>query len=176
MAVSFRAEVDARDMARVARVLNRVDKSLIDELRSSMKSGIMPIGQLIAARVNAGGIPLSGMSHRGPTRWLPVKVSAQKVSVTPGVSRKNTNLVTLNFYNKQARGLAIAENAGSRSAGESPQGKAFIRNLNAVVSDWPNGGRFLYRAYMPFKPHVEKLGENILKRWIAKTNKEIEGM
>jgi len=176
MGVSFTAEVDARDMARVARVLNRVDKSLIDELKSSMKAGIVPIGQLIAARVNAGGVPLSGMGHRGPTRWLPVKMSVQKVAVTPGMSHKNPNLVTMNFYNKQARGLAIAENAGSKTAGSSPQGKAFIRNLNVIVSDWPQGGRFLYRAYMPFKPHVVNLGANILKRWIAKTNKEIEGM
>lgn len=172
--MSVRAEVDARDMARVARVLRKLDTSLVDELRSSMKQGILPIAEQIAKRANSYPIPMSGMANNGRTKWGALKVSASKISVTPGRSKKSPNLVTINFDGKKAVGLAIAENAGTRTSGNGLRGQYFIARINSMVPGWHNGGRFLYRAFMPYQPHVYRLADNILKRWISKTNNELE--
>jgi hypothetical protein len=173
MGVGVRAEVNARDFARVVRVLRRVDKTLVDDLRDGFKSGILPIGKQIEARVNAVAAPMSGMNRNGRTRWSPLTA---KVSTTPGYSRKYTSLVALQFTPKGGAGLAIAENAGSKSPGKTRNGVFFIRRLVAVVPGWDNGGRFLYRAFMPFKNDLYQLGENILDRWITKTNIELENI
>ena len=174
MAVSIRAEVDARDMARVVRVLKNLDASLVTELRSSMKSGILPIAQNIMQRANSYPVPFSGMERGTRTRWGALRVSASKISVTPGRSRKSPNLVTINFDGKNAVGLAISENAGTKSSGKTKSGQFFIQRLNAVVPGWQNGGRFLYRAFMPYQPHVYRLADSIMQRWINKTNQELE--
>lgn len=177
MVVAVRAEVDARDMARVVRVLRNIDKDLVTELRTSMKSGIMPIARGIESRVNSTPAPMSGMMREGRSRpnryrWAKAKAS---VSITPGYSRRSSNLVTIKYaVPKDRAGLAIAENAGSKSRGTTPQAQFFIRRIEQVSPGWPHGGRFLYRAFMPYKPAVYGLAENILKRWIAKTNRELE--
>lgn len=173
----MRAEVDAQDIARVVRVLRKVEPSLVAELRTSMKSGILPIARSIEARVNSNPVPLSGMNRESATRtnryrWAKAKAS---VSVTPGYSRRSANLVTIQYrVPKDRAGLAIAENAGTKSRGATPQAQFFIRRIEEVAPGWPKGGRFLYRAFMPYKSAVYGLGENILKRWIAKTNQELE--
>lgn len=177
MSLGVRAEVDARDVARVVRILKGVDKSLVTELRSSMKSGILPIARAIEGRVNSNSAPMSGMNREGVTkpnryRWGKVRAS---VSVTPGYSRRSANLVTIKYaVPKNAVGLSIAENAGSKSQGKNIQGQMFIRRIAEVVPGWPKGGRYLYRAFMPYKPHVYDLAKNILVRWSAKTNRELE--
>lgn len=174
MVVAIRAEVDAADMARVNRILRTVDTSIVDELRSSMKMGILPIAQQIARRANSYPVPMSGMRNAGRTTWGALTVSPSKISVTPGRSRKSPNLVTINFDGRKAVGLAIAENAGTKTRGNGRRGEMFIARINAMVPGWQNGGRFLYRAFMPYQPHVYRLAENILQRWISKTNNELE--
>jgi len=179
MAVSFRAEVDARDMARVNRFLRDVDKTIVDELRSSMKAGIFPIAKQIAAKANSFSVPMSGMSREGVrkpnrTQWGALRVTPSKISVTPGKSKKNPNLVTIKFDGTKAVGMVIADQAGTKTRGNGLRGQFFIERLNNVVPGWQRGGRYLYRAFMPYQPYVYRLGESILQRWIAKTNRELE--
>jgi hypothetical protein len=179
MSVSIRAFVDAQDMARVNRILRSVDTSLTDELRSSMKRGILPVAEMIAKRANSYSVPMSGFSREGVrkpnrTQWGALRVSASKISVTPGRSRKSPSLVTINFDGKKAVGLVIAENAGTKTGGNGLRGQLFVARINAMVPGWQNGGRYLYRAFMPYQSHVYRLGESILQRWISKTNMELE--
>jgi hypothetical protein len=174
MSVSIRAHVDAQDMARVNRILRSVDTSLTDELRSSMKRGILPVAEMIAKRANSYSVPMSGMRNQGRTTWGALRVSASKISVTPGRSRKSPSLVTINFDGRKAVGLAIAENAGTKTGGNGLRGQLFIARINSMVPGWQNGGRYLYRAFMPYQSHVYRLGESILQRWISKTNMELE--
>jgi hypothetical protein len=175
MSMSVRAEVDARDMARVARVLRSVDKSLIDDLRDTMRPALQPIAGQIATRASSIPPPMSGFVNRGRKRWGGLR--AMKVSVTPGYSRKNQTLVSMNFATKGGEGMYIADMAGSKNLlfSKNPRvGRPFIENLNRIVSGWDNGGRFLYRTFMPYKPVINRLAENILLRWIEKTNRELE--
>lgn len=179
MSVTIRAEVDAGDIARVARVLRNIEPDLIADLRQTMRGPLFPIAQRIAARANSYPVPMSGMLRAGvrkPIRtvWGALRITPSKISVTPGRSRRSPSLVTMNFDGSRAVGLVIAENAGTKTQGSSLRGKLFIERINATVPGWQNGGRYLYRAFMPYKSHVYQLGENLLQRWIAKTNRVLE--
>ena len=177
MGVSLRAEVNAQDVARVARILRKVDASLVDDLRQTLRGPLFPIAQMIAARANAFSPPMSGMrADQGRTRWGALRITPSKISVTPGRSKKSPNLVSMNFDGSRAVGLAIAENAGTKTNGRPLRGQLFIARINSVVPGWQNGGRFLYRASMPYQPHVYRLAASLVERWAEKTNRELEAI
>lgn len=177
MGVSLRAEVNARDIAYVMRVLKRVDKSLADEFKQTIKPAITPLANMIGNKVNASRPPMSGMTAERigkPSRyeWAKGRIT---VSVTPGFSRRSPDLVQIRFRTPTDKaGIAIAENAGSLTGGKNIQGQRFIQQIVNVVPGWPNGGRYLYRMFMPYKPHILRLGENILNRWTERVNRELE--
>jgi hypothetical protein len=179
MVVSVRAEVDARDMARVARVLRRVDKELLNDLGRSMRTGIGGTAQQISASANANGAPLSGMTnHNGATKWGPVKAS---ISTRPGRSRFGWgDLVTINMdAGRTSRGMYISEFAGSKNANGSSidaRGPWFVGMLNLRVPGWSKGGRFVYRAFMPYKVSIYNLAENLLEKWTNRVNVELENI
>jgi hypothetical protein len=130
---------------------------------------------MIEARVNANRVPMSGMASWKKKPWRPL---SGVVRVTPGYSWKSPNLVEIDFEKSSsaAPGIAIAENAGSKTSGNGLRGQLFIRRLQTVVPGWDNGGRYLYRAFMPYKPAIYKLTENLVERWIARVNRKLESM
>lgn len=177
MTVQVRAEVNAQDMARVARILRKVDKELLNDLGRSMRGGLGGTAQAIAAQANMNGAPLSGMlSHRGDTKWGNV---SGKVSTTPGRSRFGWgNLVTFNIdAGKGSRGMYISEFAGSKNPNGSPidaRGPWFVGMLNIRTPGWEKGGRYVYRAFMPFKSKIYELADDLLTKWSEKVNRELE--
>jgi len=173
MGFNARAEVDAKDFARVMRVIKSIDKDLANELSRTIKPAITPIAKMIEARVNSSRAPMSGMNKPGRLRWN--KLSAT-VRVTGGFSWKSPNLVTIDFAKPSAAGIALVENAGSKTSGNSLRGQLFIRRVQSVVPGWDNGGRYLYRAFMPYKSAVYGLAENLVERWIARVNRKLESM
>lgn len=173
MVTSLRPEVDARDMARVTRILRRIDNELIADLRVPMKQAILPLAKMVAGRANSFSVPMSGMRRPGPKQFAPVAAS---VGITPGFSRKNPNLVEIRLKPTGGAGMFIADMAGRVSSGKSPQGMSMIRTLNSVVPGWQNGGRYIYRAFMPYRQTLYNLANNILDRWVDGTNRKLEGL
>lgn len=180
MSLRLRPEVDLRDMARVSRVLNGIDKDLIAELRSNMRGAMGPIAKEIAKASNADRGGLSGaLRSKGRTRWEPVKGT---VAFSAGRSRTRAGwkpLVAMEFYSgtrsKGPAGYFIAEMAGSRNpAGTTASGAAMIARLNMRSPGWSNGGRFVYRAFQPFKHAVYQQAKNIIAVWTIRTNRELE--
>lgn len=169
-------ELDARDVARVMRVLRSVDKELVADLRTSLRTDLKPVGKAIESKINGLRAPMSGMMREGvrkPNRTAWGRVSSS-VSITPGTSRRNTNIVSININASKAVGIAIAENAGTKSRGKDARGASFIRRIEWVVPGWPNGGRFVYRTFMPFKSSVYAMATDIINRWSEKTSRELE--
>lgn len=174
--LTAKLELDAQDVARVMRVLRSVDNSLVAELRTSLRSDLNPVAKALASRVNASPAPMSGMLRDGvrkPNRTAWGKVSSS-VSITPGSSRKNKNVVSINVNASKAVGVAIAENAGSKTRGKDLRGALFIRRIEWAVPGWPNGGRYVYRLFMDYKPFVYETSKNIVNRWADKTSLELE--
>jgi hypothetical protein len=173
MATSLRPEVDARDFARVTRILRSIDKDLIADLRAPMKEAIAPLAKMVVNRANSFPVPMSGMSRPGPKQFAPVFATTH---ITPGFSRKNPNLVEIKIKPTGGAGMFIADMAGRVSAGKSPQGMSMIRTLNTVVPGWHRGGRYIYRAFMPYRQTLYNLANNILNRWVDGTNRKLEGL
>lgn len=170
--------IDKREMAQVVRVLNTVDKDLVKDLRLTMSRGLRPLGEQIARRANSVPIPMSGMTpqkSRSKWRWGKLRV---KVTVDTRYSRGSTTLVSIDF-NAVGRyvGMYIAERAGSQNLSRTnnrAKGERFVRRLNYVVPGWEKGGRFMFKASLPYHKHIWRLGENIMIRWAEKTSQQLE--
>lgn len=177
MSMSVRAEVDARDIARVARVLRKVDKDLMTDLKRSMNPDLGSIAKQIAAEASVNGAPMSGMrNHNGNTKWGPVRGS---LSVTPGRSRGGWgNLATMEFRaGKTNRGLYIAEFAGSKGLAFSKnprKGIPFVEQLNQAVPGWPKGGRYIYRAFKPKKTIIYLRARMYVASWANRVTEALE--
>jgi len=176
MPATLRAEVDAQDMARVARVLRSVDRDLINDLKRSMKPDLESIAKQIATEASANGAPMSGMRHNGNTKWGPVRGS---LSVTPGRSRGGWgNLATLEFRaGKTRRGLYIAEFAGTANLAWSKnprKGIPFVEQLNRAVPNWKKGGRYIYRAFMPKQTIIYLRAQIYVSSWAKRVTAALE--
>lgn len=177
MSASLIATVDARDMARVSRVLRSVDKELMNDLKRSMVPDLGGIAKQIAAEASSNGAPMSGMSRgKGSTQWGPVRGS---LSVTPGRSRGGWgNLATMEFRAPSGkRGLYIAEFAGTAGMKWSKQpkrGPLFVARLNLAVPGWTQGGRFIYRAFMPKKNVIYIRAQMYVAAWADKVSRDLE--
>jgi len=176
MTVQMRAEVNAQDLATVAKILRRVDKELLNDLGRSMRSGIGGTARQIADSANRNGAPLSGMTnHRGATQWGNVKAT---ISTRPGRQRFGWgDLVTINVdAGRNSRGMYISEFAGSKNPNGSPtdaRGPWFVGMLNIRVPGWQKGGRYVYKAFMPFKDSIYKLAESLTEKWLERVDKEL---
>lgn len=176
MPATLRAEVDAQDMARVARVLRSVDRELMNDLKRSMVPDLGNIAKQIAIQASANGAPMSGMRHRGNTKWGPVRGS---LSVTPGRSRGGWgNLATMEFRaGKTNRGLYIAEFAGSAGLkwSKNPRkGIPFVEQLNRAVPGWDKGGRYIYRAFMPKQTIIYVRAQMYVAAWANRVTAALE--
>jgi hypothetical protein len=176
MTVQMRAEVNAQDLAMVAKILRRVDKELLNDLGRSMRTGIGGTARKIADSANSNGAPLSGMTnHNGATQWGNVKAT---ISTRPGRQRFGWgDLVTINVdAGRNARGMYISEFAGSKNPNGSPtdaRGPWFVGMLNIRVPGWQKGGRYVYKAFMPFKDSIYKLAESLTEKWLDRVNQEL---
>lgn len=173
MVMSLMAEVNRDDIAYVVRVLRSVDKELVNDLKRSMKPEFQAMAKRIAADASANSAPMSGMRRgQGNTKWGGITGT---LAVTPGKSARH--LVTLNFQaSKTARGLYIAEFAGTAGMKYSKfpiRGPLFVAQLNAAVTGWNEGGRYIYRAFMPLKNDLYRMAQEKVEAWSEKVSADL---
>lgn len=111
------------------RLLRQIDP----ELRKEAAKRIRAIGRTVAADAKAqiGDVPLSGWQHQGRTGFIPSRVR-QGISVKTKFTAKRTqNEIPLMTLRQRSPAGEILDYAGRRSSGDTPQGAAMIRNLNA---------------------------------------------
>lgn len=171
------------DIRHAINKLGDVDKKLVLALRRDIKAEIRPLANRVESLIPVQ-TPLSGLNRvpRNSGGWYPARsYGAVKVtpSLTPGRRRGGrsgtSELVSLGVQqvNKNA-GFVIVEHAGSASGGggNSPQGIAFIRNLNRVKSIKGRDGRFAWRAFVSNTRMVTAAGERIVNRFAGLLNSE----
>lgn len=166
-------KLNANDVRRTIKALNEIDKGIVKELRADLRSNLKTVADDIRANV-PNSPPLSGMANNGGTAWSQTKAS---ISFTPGKSRrfKGTNpLVSIRIAPaKGKRGLYIAELAGSRSKGVTPQGRNLISVLNSRHPMKRRGGRFAYSSFRMRRPDIMRIASNILDKYFAQVNRKI---
>ena len=175
MSSGMKLEVDSREIAKVMRVLRTLDKDLVADLRPNLRNAIKPYANATAARINSQRAPLSGMLKYSSKMWGPVKA---KVSISTAAStRNNPNLIDISITPAAGMpGVVIADFAGRVSQGKSLRGRLFIQNLNRVIPGWSRGGRIIYKAFMPYKPHVNSSAERIINAWTEDVSRKLDAL
>lgn len=180
-----RISVDNVDL--VIRELKQFEKTAVRELRSDLKASLNPVAAEIAGAISREP-PLSGMRHRGRTRWR--GVNKPVVEFRPGKGRRGgERLVNIRFTGG-ARGLGFdyAELAGIRRRPPKQmsrpyekrnrsgtiqhrlngQGDAFIENL-------PRGpGRFMFVKALRYRPQMFALALKSLNDAASKVNRRLK--
>jgi len=133
------------------KALSGLPKELRNETRKNIRTAAAPIKT--AAQGNIPGVALSGWRN-----WQGGRLAYRRTQAQAGIgmrigggrdSDETWRVITLT--QKNAAG-AVFEMAGRRSSGNSPQGRSFIRNLNAKHG---RGGRALWRAVDDNTPLIE---------------------
>ena len=74
---------------------------------------------------------------------------------------------------KQARGVYIAELAGSRTNGVTPQGKNLISKLNQQRAMKGAGGRYIYDKFRLLRPDIVSRAESALQPLFKQLNRKL---
>jgi hypothetical protein len=127
-------------VAETMRALRKIDPEMARELTKAMKKPGMVIGKQARTYVNPIGLSNWG-DWRGGYESARVKRKIQSKVITS--KRKGGKGALLRVVNQDAAG-SIWEMAGRKNAGSSPQGQAFVRNIQAKGGD---ANRLIYRAW-----------------------------
>lgn len=170
MQPDFSAALDAKQVRLALKALKEVDANVVKDLRSELKSKLGSIANQVADAIPVEP-PLSGFANAGGTRWSKV---TGKVSLTPGRPKYpgTSSLVSLRVSPpKSARGIFIAELAGSRTLGSTLAGQNLITVLNQRQPMKGRGGRYIYAKFRMLRPDVVRIAEGILNGTFAKLEK-----
>jgi hypothetical protein len=163
---TFSVDVDPMQVAVVQKSLRQLDPQLKRQLTKELRTELKPIAQQIAGAVPVQA-PLSGMTPR----WGYAKASVRTfVNARPGRAIATINVQGDGYaFNRL---LSITERAGSRTSGYSRRGTDMIRALNQP-DRYPmkgKGGRFIWSAWMKYRPQATRAALNIINRWTFEIN------
>jgi hypothetical protein len=176
--------LDADDVARTFRVLNKIERESVKALRSGLKKELKSTAKLIAGEYPTQPL-LSGFRQSfGTWGWGAVSGS---VRVTPGKSRKGAgrqSVVSLSMNYKNATPFVIdmigrrprdLGNYSSDRYKKTPygQGMALYRNVHSRISGWPNGGRVFYKKFLQQRQTVISKSVDIINKWSEQVSREI---
>jgi hypothetical protein len=162
--------IDAQGVRETIAELRKLDPGLVSALRKDMRSSLKPFAQEIKEALPMTA-PLSGMDHNGDTRYLPSTVT---VSLTTGRSKKHPTLSALASIRvtprNKSRGLYLAELAGTRSNGYTPQGRNLIAVLNERRQMRVPAGRFIYDTFRRNKNQIFVIAISVLNKHLDQVN------
>lgn len=156
----------------VLRELKTMDKQLVNELRKSFRTDLKPVNESIRATIPTES-PLSGFSKNvGSSPFIYSRPTASvKVNTRHKPGRAFSNIVTTRFTDRRPNaGFSILELAGSKSQGNTRQGRAMIQAINSKFPIRQGLGRFAIPEWKKKGPEVEKITRDILKRFSQKVN------
>ena len=185
--------VDQSDLTRVMRELKTIDNKSVTYLRAGLRVGLQPFVAQIQAEVPKTA-PLSGMNHRGRTRWR--GINKPVIRFMPGRSRRSgTNLLMITVTGgKRGLGFDYAELAGIRSRPANAisrpysrrvrgggmtremthrvttQGDKFIEKLNERKPIKGVAGRYAYDAFVKMRPAIVETSRTIINQFMASYN------
>jgi hypothetical protein len=167
-----RPTLRAEGVREVIAELKKVSPELVKQLRKDLRSGVQPTAKAVTAAYPKAA-PLSGMVNEGRLRWGRVRGS---VSITPGRSRKyrqTSSLVAIKTTGTPDAGVRMAELAGSRSDGSTPQGQNMIAVLNRRYPMRGRGGRFAFDTFRKNRDQVVQVAEAIVQKYAAVVSRRL---
>lgn len=172
MQPDFTTALDAKQVREALKALKAIDANIVKDLRAQLRGSLSPVAKQVADAVPIDP-PLSGFANGGGTRWSKV---TGKTSFTPGRPKYpgTSSLVSIRVVPpKSARGIFIAELAGSRTAGSTLAGQNLISVLNQRQPMKGRGGRYIYAKFRMLRPDVVRIAERILNKTFEKLEKSL---
>ena len=158
-----RPVIEGADFRSALTMLKTVDPDMVKDLRKSLRSALGSEARQIAGAMPTTP-PLSGMAW--PSRF------SGTVVLSPGRRRRGgvSSLVGLRVRGNPDAGFRMAELAGSRSSGVTPQGRAMIANLPGSA----RGGRFAYAKFMKDRANLLRKAERVIADFVRQLNQRLE--
>jgi hypothetical protein len=160
----IRPTMRADGVREVLAELKKLSPDLVKQLRKDLRSGVQPTVKAVVAAFPSAP-PLSGMANNGRLRWSKVRGS---VSITPGRSRRyarTSSLVSIKTVGDPDAGVRMAELAGSRSNGSTPQGQNMIAVLNRRNPMKGRGGRYAFDTFRKNRDQVVEVADKIIRQY-----------
>jgi hypothetical protein len=170
--VEVRIQIPPGTERRLRKTLNEIDPKLRRHLSAELRSGLASTAQKVADRAAAnasyGGTnaPMSGMIPRWGNLGAKVK--------TYPAGRPGKAIATISVFgddNAFNRLLAITERAGSVTRGLTPQGRTMTRVLQDRQPLVGRGGRFIWKAWLKFRPEAVAIAIQSIEKFVATYNK-----
>jgi hypothetical protein len=179
--------IQAENLATVLRELRQVDTDLPKELRKEMKSAVQPLANRLQGNTYTFS-PLSGFDpdvvrrrrRQSGTDISRYRYKQPKATVqTPLAKRARTSgtfpVVSIRFKSRKGfAGFEIMELAGSKTSGETPQGRGLIRALNARLPIRDGLGRQVIPDFKKSVRPVRDSAVNILVRYAEKVSRRLQ--
>jgi hypothetical protein len=159
-------------MAEVVKVLNGIDKDIVKEARKDLRTAALPMVRAVKSNIPTEA-PLRGMQHSGRTGWKASGVKVRpKVNFSKKAERRGSQLVSIvvGGSGQGAAAFQIADMAGRKASGNTPSGRAMIRNLNSSN----RASRYVYPAALRELPTVEKSVRDTIKNLQKEYNKRLK--
>lgn len=186
--------VPAQDISKAMRELRSIDQGMAKQLRRDIKSVMKPYGDELAGELPSSP-PLSGMAHKGRSRYNGARAS---VRFAPGrfnaSERQFKPLISISLTGRGTSvGFDIAEMAGSAGLRNSvsrtrsftrggvemtrrhsrSQGKKFVKALQNQAPFKFKGGRFLYGEFLKRRKPIQKDAVKILNSFAKSFNRRV---
>lgn len=146
--------VKFKGVKETVKILRQVEPEMYKQFRKDIRSITQPAVVKIR-QVTPVVAPLSGMNNNGPKGWSKVNVTT---AITPSqrsraVGSTTSNLVAIKASGRNKQyGFDIADMAGRRSNGRTPQGQALISGLNQRRG---KPSRFVYSSIESMLPMIK---------------------
>lgn len=177
--------------------LKKIQPDAIKTIREEIRTIIAITGVVSSIKSRTPAVaPLSGMDHKGPTRWQGVRsVTTSVLSRTEAIKNKSVPLVRIAATGgKDGLGFDYAELAGIRrrpprarskirgtslrgtrkgdgSIALNGQGDNFIKYLEERNGKKP--GRFAFRAVQSARGKIEQGIQNVLDAYAQRVNRKL---
>lgn len=170
--VEITVQIPARTEAQLRKALKDIDPKLRNRLSAKLRSGLGPTAGKIAARAQSnasrsgGFAPLSGMEPRWGNMSAKVKTFPK--------GKPGRAIATISVFGDDTqfnRILAITERAGSVTKGYTVQGRNMIRALQDRMPLVGRGGRFIWKAWLEYRPEAVAIAIDEINKFVATYNK-----
>ena len=168
--------IRSSDLSAILRELREIDPNLRKELQKEMRTELKPFVQKLRGGIPSQS-PLSGFANAAPGsryRWTTVsgttKTPLGKRAKKPGFYP----VVSMSFRSRnKGAGFEIMELAGSRSSGNTPQGRAMIAALARTAPIIGGLGRFVIPEGKKEAPEATRIAKRIIEKFADKVSRRL---
>jgi hypothetical protein len=167
-------ELDGKSVRQAVKELNAIDKNIVKTLKKDLKNNLASPRKKVG-KAKPTGIPtgrLRGFNTDKATGWSGIRTAISFRAGKPrGRAWKHIVSMEVASSPKNKRGIYIAELAGSRTEGMTPQGRHLVQQLNQIKGMQGAGGRFFYNEFRQNRSEIVHITEKIMRDFMKRVSR-----